>query len=165
MRYATCIAIAALTAAYCAPLAARDSLGVFSDWGAFRDPGTPRCYAIAMPDETSGRRQYRAFATVSHWPQRRISGQLHFRVSRDLAADRAITLTVGNRRFSMTGGGGDVWAQDRRMDAAIVAAMRSARGMAITASARDGGNIRDYYRLAGAATAMDAAAVGCAGRN
>ena len=30
------------------PLSAKDSLGVFSDWGAFRDPAVPRCYAIAM---------------------------------------------------------------------------------------------------------------------
>ena len=33
--------------ALASPLAARDSLGVFGQWGAFRDPDVPRCYAIA----------------------------------------------------------------------------------------------------------------------
>ena len=31
-----------------APAIARDSLGMFSTWGAFRDPAVPRCYAVAM---------------------------------------------------------------------------------------------------------------------
>ena len=35
-----------------APLAAKDSLGVFTDWGAFRDASVPRCYAIAIPTES-----------------------------------------------------------------------------------------------------------------
>mgnify|MGYP004448417987 CR=1 FL=1 len=37
------------------PLSAKDSLGVFSDWGAFRDAAVPRCYAIAMPAAFAGR--------------------------------------------------------------------------------------------------------------
>lgn len=36
---------------------ARDSLGVFGTWGAFRDPGVPRCYAIAMAEKVNGREQ------------------------------------------------------------------------------------------------------------
>ena len=36
--------------ALASPLAAKDSLGVFGDWGAFRDPAVPRCYAIAAAD-------------------------------------------------------------------------------------------------------------------
>jgi hypothetical protein len=31
-----------------APATARDSLGIWNDWGAFRDAAVPRCYAIAM---------------------------------------------------------------------------------------------------------------------
>ncbi len=51
------------------------------------------------------------------------------------------------------------------MDASIIAAMRSAREM--TASSQDarGNTIRDLYLLKGAATAMDAAALGCARRS
>lgn len=147
-----------------APLMARDSLGVFDSWGAFRDPQVPRCYAIAQPESVRGKRQYRPFASIGYWPRRGVRGQFHLRLSRAMAKDSTITLTIGVRRFALTGGGGDAWATDRRMDAAIIAAMRSAREMTASATGADGNTIRDTYPLKGAATALDAAALGCAGR-
>ena len=41
----------AMLALLASPLAAKDSLGVFGQWGAFRDPQVPRCYAIAAADK------------------------------------------------------------------------------------------------------------------
>jgi hypothetical protein len=48
------------------------------------------------------------------------------------------------------------------MDAAIVAAMRSADLMTLTAFDTAGRRFNDRYSLKGAPTAMDAATVGCA---
>jgi hypothetical protein len=149
------------------PLAARDSLGVFGDWGAFRDPQAPRCYAIAAaqnarsgqpPRQGSGQ----AYASIGTWPRRQVRGQVHVRLSRVVAPSATISLSVGGQRFELTGGGTDAWAQDRRMDAAIVAAMRSAGSMSVSARDRSGRRFTDRYSLEGAATAMDAATVGCA---
>ena len=148
--------------ALAAPVTARDSLGVFSDWGAFRDPQVPRCYAIAKPAPSRLQRDYQPYATVGTWPGRSIRGQVHFRLSRELAERPNIRLVVGERRFELAGGGGDAWAQDRAMDAAIVAAMRSASRMSISATDRRGRRFTNRYGLAGVATAMDAATVGCA---
>jgi len=145
-----------------APAVARDSLGVFDRWGAFRDPQVPRCYAIAQPDNVRGRRQYRAFASIGYWPKRGVRGQFHLRLSRAMAKAGDATLTIGVRRFALTGGGGDAWAKDKTMDAAIIAAMRSARQMTVSGDGADGKTIRDVYLLKGAATALDAAALGCA---
>jgi hypothetical protein len=149
------------------PLAAKDSLGVFGQWGAFRDPQVPRCYAIAAAEpevrESARRARERApFASVGTWPKRAVRGQLHFRVSRNLADSPRLTLAIGGQRFELTGGGGDVWAKDRTMDAAIVSAMRSAGSMSLSATDRAGRRFTDRYALEGAATAMDAATVGCA---
>jgi len=69
---------------------------------------------------------------------------------------------LGGQRFELTGGGGDAWAEDRRMDAAIIAAMRSATSMSVSSRDTAGRLFTDEYSLAGAATAMDAATVGCA---
>ncbi|MBO6526022.1 invasion associated locus B family protein [Erythrobacter sp.] len=146
------------------PLAAKDSLGVFSDWGAFRDSSAPRCYAIAIPAPSQASREFEPFATVGTWPRRNLRGQVHFRLSRQLAERGTITLTVGGKRFRLTGGGGDAWARDRTMDAAIVAAMRSADRMTIRATDRRGRRFANSYSLAGAATAMDAATLACARR-
>lgn len=147
-----------------APLLARDSLGIFDDWGAFRDPQVPRCYAIAKPDTVRGKRQYRPFASIGYWPRRGVRGQFHIRLSRPMAKAGTVTLTIGVRRFTLTGGGGDAWAADKAMDASIIAAMRAAREMSASAKGSDGSAIRDVYLLKGAATALDAAALGCAGR-
>lgn len=149
-----------------APASARDSLGMFEGWGAFRDvPGQtaePRCYAISMAEPSRLQRDYQPFATVGIWPRRNVRGQVHFRLSRRLATKGRISLTIGSQRFVLTGGQGDAWAADRRMDAAIVAAMRSAPGMTVSARGADGRGFSNSWLLAGAATAMDAASIGCA---
>lgn len=143
---------------------ARDSLGVFGGWGAFRDASVPRCYAIAEPTRSSaGKSGWRAFATIGSWPQQRVRGQLHIRLSREHAPNAAVYLSIADRRFKLVSGKADSWAQDARMDAAIIAAMRSAATMSVESNAANGRAFSDLYELKGAATAMDAAALGCAG--
>ncbi|MBD3774877.1 MAG: hypothetical protein IE921_15005 [Rhodobacteraceae bacterium] len=153
---------ALLAAPLAAPLAAKDSLGMFDNWGAFRDANVPRCYAIAKPRETRRAKDYDAYVDIATWPARGVRGQVHFRLSRKMAKGSQIRLAVGGERFVLTGGGGDGWAQDKRMDAGIVAAMRSAGSMSVSARDAAGRGFVDEYDLAGAATAMDAATVGCA---
>ena len=145
-----------------APVLARDSLGMFGDWGAFRDPAVPRCYAIAMAFPSTLQRTYQPYATVGSWPRRAVRGQVHIRLSRPIAAGSRIVLSLGGQRFELTGGGGDAWAADARMDAAIVAAMRSAPEMTVSARDAVGRGFSNTWRLAGVATAMDAALIGCA---
>lgn len=155
-------AFALSLAALAAPLAAKDSLGIFGDWGAFRDPNVPRCYAIARPEPSRLQRDYEPYATIGTWPRRDVRGQLHFRMSRKMAERANITLVISGQRFELTGGGGDAWARDKAMDAAIVAAMRSAGEMTVGARDVSGRRFSNTYSLDGAATAMDAATVGCA---
>lgn len=159
-RSALCAVFFALLAV---PAAARDSLGVFGTWAAFRDPGAPRCYAIAMAEPSAKERDYQPWADVASWPRQGLRGQVHFRLSRKLAPGNAISLLIGGQRLALTGGGGDAWAADKRMDAAIVAAMRSAGEMTVSARDAKGRGFSNTWRLQGAATAMDAAALGCAG--
>jgi hypothetical protein len=156
-----CVNFALLAALLATPALARDSLGMFSGWGAFRDPAVPRCYAIAMADPSTRKRDYQPYAAVGSWPRRGVRSQVHFRLSRKLAPNARIALSIGRDRFQLTGGGGDAWAVDHRMDAAIVAAMRSALSMTVSARDTQGRNFASTWQLAGAATAMDAAAIGC----
>lgn len=149
-----------------APAIARDSLGIYEGWGAFRDPAAggagPRCYAIAKAEPSRLQRDYEPFAAIGTWPRAGLRNQVHFRLSRRLAPGSPIVLNIAGQRFTLTGGGGDAWAADRRMDAAVVAAMRSATSMTVSARGASGGGFSNTWALAGAATAMDAAAIGCA---
>jgi hypothetical protein len=146
---------------FAAPLAARDSLGVYDSWAAFRDAKPARCYAIAKPEGSS---PAPAYATVSNWPERKVRGAVHFVLSREVAAKGAVRLSVGDKRFTLVAKGRNAWAVDPQGDAAIIAAMRSATRMSVSATTAKGGGFTDRYTLAGAATAIDAAIVGCAKR-
>lgn len=144
---------------------ARDSLGIFGDWGAFRDPSVPRCYAIAKPAPSTQQRDFDPYASIGTWPKRKLRGQVHLRLSRVTQKGAAITLVLGRKSFALTGSGGNAWARDAAMDAAIVAAMRSAGTMVVRSRDNKGRGFSNTYDLAGAATAMDAATVGCARLN
>ena len=138
------------------PASAKDSLGVYSDWAAFRDPGQPRCYAIAKPRSGSD-----SFASIATWPKQGLRNQVHLRLSR-VVGDKGATLRIGDRRFVLPTLGRDAWAADSRMDAAVVAALRSATRMSVTGRDTNGRRFTDRYNLEGVATAIDAAVVGCA---
>ena len=168
------------------PALARDSLGTFGTWAAFRDPGVPRCYAIAMPTPASttpasatptsatpasttaaAPASYQPYAAIGTWPRRGIHGALHLRLSRQLSPNTTISLMLagpsGTRRLRLVGGGNDAWPANRQDDAAIAALLRSASTLSISSRDTTGHAFTDSYPLTGAATALDAAAIGCAG--
>jgi hypothetical protein len=139
-----------------APLAARESLGVYDSWAAFKDTSPRRCYAVAKAE---GKPPAPAYATVSTWPDKGVRGSVHVVLSREVAAKAAVRLAIGDKRFDLVAKGRNAWAADARGDAAIVAAMRSGSRMSVSS-----GGFTDRYTLSGAATAIDAATVGCAKR-
>lgn len=151
------------------PLAAKQDLGVFGNWAAFRDPETPRCYAIAKANdpvlESEKSRDYEPFASVGTWPRRGIRNQLHFRLSRQIRQNSRVTLIIDGKSWALRGGGGDAWTSGQRMDAQVLAAMRSGTRMTVRGTDVRGRLFTNRYSLQGAATAMDAAQLGCSSRN
>lgn len=145
-----------------APATAREAIGVYRGWAAFRDPD--RCYAIAAPVVAGGAGRWRPFASVGTWPARGLRSSLHIRLSRERDRDAPVTLTVGERRFRLVASGVEAWAEDAAGDRALVSALRSGRSMSVEAVGVGGRPFADSYALAGAATAIDAAALACAGR-
>jgi hypothetical protein len=143
-------------------LQARTPLGIFEGWGAFRDASPLRCYAIAVPVEKY--RTARPFASIASWPREGARNQLHIRLSRVRASNARVTLSVGERRFELIAGDADAWAPDARTDAAVVSAIREGRSMSVESVGANGAPFADSYALKGAATAIDAAAQGCARR-
>jgi hypothetical protein len=143
------------------PAFAKERLGAWQSWAAFRDSETPRCYAIGAPDESSGERGY---VSVGFWPKRGLGHQVYIHLSRERSANSGITLNAGGRRFRLIARGDYGWAKDRQTDMAIIASIRASQSLSITSIARDGRSIVDAYATRGAASAIDAAALGCAGR-
>jgi hypothetical protein len=141
-----------------APAAAqRRALGTWSFWGAFRD--NERCFAIAEPVDPA--RGTRPFASIGWWPGRGLAGQLHIRLGADKRPESAVLLRIDGRIFQLNAASRDAWAPDSAADAAIVAAMRTGIEMTVETRSVRGALVRDSYRLRGAATAIDAAAIAC----
>ena len=152
--------IAALALALLAPQAqGRTQLGVYESWGAFRDASPRRCFAIARPVEK--RAGAEPFASVATWPGDRVRSQLHVRLSRARHPRAKVTLAIGERRFELVAGESDAWSPDARTDAAVVSAIREGRSMSVESVSANGNPFADTYALKGAATAIDAAALGC----
>ncbi|MEA3017769.1 MAG: hypothetical protein QOI38_2491 [Sphingomonadales bacterium] len=137
-------------------LAQRRPLGTWYFWGAFRD--NERCYAIAEPAQPG---EGGPFASIGWWPGRGIGGQLHVRLGREKRPGSAVLLRIDGRTFQLLSGPRDAWAPDARADAEIVAAMRSGVDLTVETRSARGTPMRDLYRLRGAATAIDAAAIAC----
>ncbi len=152
-------AVAASLVLVAMPAEARTALGTFDGWAAFRDDVPQRCYAIAQPVRSAGGR-VRPFASVANWPKVGIRSQLHIRLSREIPKGAQVSLLVDDRRFALVAGGVDAWAPDAANDAGIVNRLRSARGFTVEVR----GAFSESYALKGAATAIDAAALGCARR-
>jgi len=146
-----------------APVAAQlQTVGVYGQWGTFKRDRPLYCYAIAEPYAGPRARDAKPFASVGTWPGRRVKSQVHFRLSREKREGSAVLLKIADRTFQMLAGKRDAWAADPTADAQIVAAMRSGVDMTIETRAANGALIRNSYRLQGAATAIDAAAIACA---
>lgn len=145
-----------------AAFAGRQAIGIYADWGAFRDASPARCFAIAEP--LGRKRPSHPFASVATWPGAGLRHQLHVHLSRPRSDTAKVTLSIGQRRFDLLAGPADAWSPDAATDTAIVAAMRGGRSMSVETRGRDGRPVVDVYALQGAATAIDAAAVGCARR-
>jgi hypothetical protein len=137
----------------------RTAIGVYDAWGAFRAGVPARCYAISAPvrSGSSGFASIAARFGASRRPA------LYVRLSRQRDPAAPVTLAIGERRFVLTGNARAVWSPDAATDRAIVAAMRGARSMSISTLNRRGRPFADSYALGGAATAIDAATLGCAG--
>jgi hypothetical protein len=140
-------------------VAEKQPLGIFSSWGAFRDGG--RCWAISEPDGAAHRGGNRASATVGWWAGGGPRGQIGFRLARPKRPGSAVLLRIDARLFQLIGGGDRAWAENPRDDADIVAAMRTGVQMVLETRSDSGAQLRDVYPLRGAATAIDAAAIGC----
>ena len=147
------------------PLDARDAIGVYHRWGAFRDTDPARCFAIAQPIAAGARAG--GFASVAIWigdgPGKGLRNSVSIRLSQPRDRSAGVTLTIGERRFDLAANSRDAFATDLASDRALVAAMRSGRSMSVEAVAAGGRPFADTYSLGGAATAIDAAALACRG--
>jgi hypothetical protein len=136
---------------------------VWQRWAALRETPGPRCFAVAQPLRRDGGTDRRGgYALVAARQGTARAPSVRFRLSRPRGAGAPLTLVIGDRRFALIGDAAGARATDAGTDRAIVGAMRGAGAMTLATLDVAGRALADTYPLAGAATAIDAAQLGCA---
>ena len=143
-----------------APALAQRLLHAGTDWAAFERPGG-LCEAVARSELQAlpGRPQARAAFAFTRDGRRR--GQLHLLFARPVRPGSAAVLTIGGGTFLLVAQGNSAWSRGPGQERAIIAAIRANGEMRVRAQGI-GASISDRYLLAGAPTAIDAAAIACA---
>lgn len=148
---------------------AREALGAFGDWAAFKDPGNDRkCYAVTAPNQTRASaqnvRRGQASLSVGYWPGR--SGpQIHAATGFGIDPGKPVTLKIGSRSFTLLPEGESAWAENAAADEAIISALRKGTTAEVTGTSTRGTQITDRYSLKGLSAALDAAQSACSGKN
>lgn len=123
-----------------------------------------RCEAAARPLPPAARRQPEARAGFSFGSGGSKRGEFHVRLSRVPRPGASVMMTIGERPFMLLARGDWAWSRGPLQEATIIEAARAATSMRIEARDRSGRRFADRYVLAGAPTAIDAAAAACAGK-
>lgn len=132
---------------FAVPLSARETVGTFATWAAFCDE-PKKCFAISEPAE---RTNHPFLSIAIHGSQ--LSVQAHLG-----RPARAAKLVLGDAEFPLAVAREGATA-DPRTSRRIVAAMREGENATLVATSARGGRFRHHYLLAGAPSAIDAAAV------
>lgn len=154
------ILLAGLLATGGSPAAAQRLLHAGPYWAALERPGGI-CEAVGRSElvASPGRVQARAAFAFSRDGRRR--GELHLILSRPARRGADALLNIAGQSFLLKTSGQSAWSRGHAQEQAIIAALRRSGEMRVRAQGV-GGRISDRYLLAGAPTAIDAAALACA---
>ena len=158
MRFAFAAALLAITAA---PAPAQKLLYSGGRWAAI-DFGA-RCEARS--GALSPRRGTMPLTGFAFDPGGRLQGRFYVHLSKPARDGATVVATIGAEPFLLTGRGQWAWSRGEPQQRAMLQAARSAQSMRVETRTRDGGRVVDRYLLAGAPTAIDAAAAACAGKS
>lgn len=124
-------------------------------WAALAAPRQCDAASLSLLPASKTRGQGRASVTFDGAVR---NGQFTAALSKPVAAGAPVMLTIDEAPFLLVARGFHAWSRGPRQEAAILAAMRGATRMRIEARSVRGLRFIDRYALAGAPTAIDAAA-------
>lgn len=159
MKAATFIVALALAA----PASARGTILFAGGGWAAIDRGQS-CEAATRALGTAAKGRPRALARFAFTPDRRRWGEFSARLSRQPRLGSSVMLRIDSQRFLLVTRGTSAWSRGGLQEQALIAAVRGTGAMRIEGRDAAGRRFIDRYALAGAATAIDAAAARCAGK-
>lgn len=163
MRIAVTFFLAACVAAASPAQQRGATIAAGGGWAAI-DRGTS-CVALTRSLRIAPKGKVQATAGFAFSPDRRRWGEFHARLSHVPRPGSSVMLVVANRPFLLVVRDGWAWSRGPAQEQAIIAAARGGGAMRVEGRDIAGRRFADPYSLAGAPTAIDAAAARCAGKS
>ena len=146
----------------------RTSLGIYGDWGEYRDPASGVCYALTVPQRStlsrSSARRGDAYLAVTYGrgaDTGRSAAQPYWRAGFPIDGDTPVALRIDSRAFELAARQEEAWASSSAADTSILAAMRLGQIATVRSVSTRGTVVTDSYSLKGFSAAMDAARTRC----
>jgi hypothetical protein len=137
------------------PAMAKDSLGLFGDWGAFKQRGT--CYATTASASDAQGRKAPAFLTVTLWAGNR-SPQVMVGLGTNA---KSAKLSAGGQGFTPSIRGDAAWMPDSKGDALLIQALSASSSATVSLISPRNNRLTDRYSLKGFNDAWRAVQSGC----
>jgi hypothetical protein len=143
------------------------SLGKFDDWEAFtyQSNGAPVCYVFSSPKDTQSDKKIAkrdpVYFLVSHFPGRKIKGQISTIIGYPFKESSTVTLQVDETNFELYTNGDTAWAAANETEAQIVKAMKTGKSLSIIGTSWKGTETTDIYSLAGINKALEKIDAAC----
>jgi len=144
------------------PATAAELLFAHGNWAALRFG--ERCEARSKAVSSSGTAKPTAYAGITFDSGPGVHGQFYIHLSRPQRSGSTVMLNVGGQPFLLVGRSDWAWSRSADQASSIVAAARIAGSMSAESRDSSGRRFVDRFGLAGAPTAIDAAAAACAGK-
>ncbi len=147
-----CVALALASAS---PAFAKDSLGIFGDWGAFKQGAS--CYATTASTSAAQGRKGPAYLTVTLWAGNR-APQVMLGLG---TAAKAARLTAGGQGFTPSIRGDAAWMPDSRGDSLLIQALSASSNATVSMISPRNNRLTDRYSLKGFNEAWKAVLAAC----
>ena len=155
--------IAAAAIVLPSPAAGAEVIYAGTAWAAIDRGAT--CEALSRSVRIAAKGKVQAAVGFSFSGDRRRWGEFHARLRRMPRPGASVMLKLGGQPFLLVSRGGWAWSRGPQQEPEIIAAARGGGWMQVETRDQSGGRFSDYYKLDGAATAIDAAAARCAGKS
>ena len=142
------------------------TLGTYRDWSAFtyQDGGTRVCYMGSEPMDSQGAYDQRGdiWTLVTHRSPGGSRDVVSIIAGYNYEEDAPVTVTVGNKSFSLFSGGDTAWTYTDSDDRDLVAAMKAGVDMTVSGKSWRGTQTTDTFSLLGFTAAYEAISNHCA---
>lgn len=151
------------TVAAAAPAFAQaTAVGQHRDWGtySYQSDNGKVCYVMSVPKEKqpSSLDHGDIFFFVSQKPGQNVAYEPQFIVAYDLQQNSKVTVSVGDRSFSMFTQGKSAWLENAAEEPQLIAAMKAGADMKVAAKSGRGNDTSYTFSLLGLTAALDSIA-------